>query len=506
MAYLSDYLGGGASLTGLAGAEAINANDLLELTQDGSLIPVKISDYAAIANAGQLVAPTTVQAYSLSGSVKKEAFACSDGTFIFVTPSSTSNTVPIVSKYSASGALLASYTLDTTNSPVYAPCIQQLSNGNLVVAWLLLATGPNTVRFAVLSPNLAVIVAPVTVTTVADAYSYSLDMISLAAGGFALSYCMPTGVFLAIYGNNGAVVSAGTLVSGSPAAGSSTAKLAVQTAQLSNGNIAIAINSQHAGYALGHAIYTNAGAMVLAYTVLDSATSAGGQLPKISALPGYYCCGILDGTNAFAVVLNNAGVIQGAPFTVPDTNVDSVNTQAGKLLNNGTNFWYILGTMIIFIPVAGAGFITNTLTVSPGADFDAFIESSEIVVGIPSNVYVFKTTSQGAVSLSASIADTVIAWVKMVSFGDKAFAKCSVDTNCIFTIKKYENTAIVGISQTTVAANNAGTVVNYSMGTGGYSCNAIGGTVGKGFDHSASNIIGNKGTILGNSVALAGIV
>jgi len=75
-----------------------------------------------------------------------------------------------------------------------------------------------------------------------------------------------------------------------------------------------------------------------------------------------------------------------------------------------------------------------------------------------------------------------------------------------FTVQKYLNTAIVGVSQSTIPAGNAGTIIPYSMGPGGYPCNGVLGSVGKGFNHSATNVIGNTGTILGNSAAFAGIV
>jgi len=79
-----------------------------------------------------------------------------------------------------------------------------------------------------------------------------------------------------------------------------------------------------------------------------------------------------------------------------------------------------------------------------------------------------------------------------------------------FSIQKYLPMSIMGVSQQSIAAGNTGTNVLYSHGGGagknGYPCNSILGTVGKSFDHSAATIVGNKGTLLGSSVALEGVI
>jgi hypothetical protein len=505
--YISDFLKNGSTIQGNAGATAINQNDLLQLTASGNLYPVQKSDYAAIGNAATIVANTTASSYLANSSAKKDVVGTGDGGIIVAVPNSTSSVGILLQKYSASGALITSLVLDSTAQSLFSPCLQNLSNGSVAVAYSLQG---NTIKYAVLNQNLGIVAPVTTITTGASAYIDLIDVIPLSGGGFAVAYAMPTGMFLAVYSNAGTVVSAGALISGSPTAGSSTQILTPKMAQLSNGNIVIAIFSSQAGLVLGHAIYTAAGAMVLSYTVLDNASAAstsGVYRPQVSVLNGYYCVAMLDSHNAVAYVLNNNGVLQGGAYSSANTSVDDVHSLKCGLANDGTAFWFVqTGGQITYIPVTGTGFIASTATLP--TEIGAYIEGENLVVGGSSDTYIFKI-SAGAVSLYSTVTNTLGSWVTVMPIGDFSYCLYSGDTGSstiVFTTQKYMNSAIVGISQSSVAAGNAGTLVPYSMGPGGYPCNAINGTVGKGFDHSATAIIGNKGTLLGNSAALQGIV
>ena len=109
MAYLSDYLGGGKTLQGKAGATAINANDLLALNADGQLSTVSVSDCAAVANAGSaVIAPTTINSYGQSENFYSNPFVNpSDGSIFVGAPYLPGGYGVQISKYTASGALTA---------------------------------------------------------------------------------------------------------------------------------------------------------------------------------------------------------------------------------------------------------------------------------------------------------------------------------------------------------------------------------------------------------------
>ena len=67
---------------------------------------------------------------------------------------------------------------------------------------------------------------------------------------------------------------------------------------------------------------------------------------------------------------------------------------------------------------------------------------------------------------------------------------------------KYANSALLGIAQQTVAAGAQQTV---AVGSGSAMINPLQGSSSKPFNHSATNIVGNSGTVLTNSVVLTGI-
>lgn len=499
---LSDYLKNGSTLQGVAGSAAINTNDLLLLNAIGNLYPVAVSDLAATANAGAaLMASTLVQSTNnLTSTGHKEVFVSPiDGGVYLAYPQLANNSGLTLVKYTAAGALVKSVPLiGTANALLNNPVITQLSNGNILVAAAISASGPG-IYYAVFDQNLNQVFAATNYATPNTVY---VDAIALSGGGFALAYPMGTGIFRAIFDNAGNQVTAGAAINGSPIAGG-----AVKMAQLSNGNIAYAINSSTAGQALGYAITTAAGAGVVNYTVLNSATSAGSVYPAIAQMAGFFACIHGDGANTKGYVINNAGAVQGGSYSVANTNTSPVSA-----FSDGAGFWFAFASSssahaIVYAPTTGVGYVVNTTNVINY--FTAFIDRGFIVMMGTTNLvvtYKLNANGLGTVSRLADVALTgTFGQQTIVPGGDFTLACFSWTNNMYLGLYKYMSAAIVGVSQVAVAANSSGTAVPFSMGPGGYPCNQVNGTIGKGFDHSATNIIGNKGAILGQSASLKGI-
>ncbi len=506
MAYLSDFLKNGSTLSGKAGSLAINANDLLLLNQQGQLYSANVSDYAAVGNSGvAIIAATTVNAASVAISARKEVFINPlDASIFIVAPSSGGLSIY---KYSSAGTLLESLLIDISSTGNVI--VSQLSNGNLVIGW---GADTGSLVFTITDVNLSIIVTKVTVVA-ASLLGQAFDLIPLSGGGFAISYGLSTGVYSAIYTNAGGVTYAPTLIAGTPTAG-----MAVKMAQLSNGNIAIAINSSVASNAIGHAIMSVTGTSVLAYTALSATTGTAYFYPEIQIVNGFYCVAGWAGATAatcVAYVLNNAGVLQGAPYSIAASGITLSSLY--KLLSDGTNFEFLCrsGTSqaIAFIPITGTGYVTTTLAALAGAPIDAFFDNRGFLVySEGSATWVLEVLASGVVmllySLTAMTGLGTFNYITVKPTGDFSLLILILDATAgatIFGVQKYMNTAIVGVAQSTIAAGNAGTNVSYSMGPGGYPCNQVLGTVGKGFDHSATNIVGNKGTMLGGGISLKGI-
>ena len=506
MAYLSDYLGGGKTLQGKAGATAINANDLLALNAAGQLSTVSVSDCAAVANAGSaVIAPTTINSYGQNENFYSNPFVNpSDGSIFVGAPYLPSSYGVQISKYTASGALTAQIILSSAAAVPSNISITELTNGNLMVAWSL---GGTSVYFAIIGVGLNIITAA---TLVSSAANYGPAPIALPGGGFALAYMTSTGVYFAVYSNSGSVVYAPALISGSTTTSASVIAMAV----LSNGNIVVATLSSGVTNCLKYCIVTTVGASVVATTTLDANTGPSTtnitNLAVSALATGYFCVAGYDTTNGYvAYVLNNAGSIQGIPFLSGE-----IGTYGMGVFNDSSNFWLVCSNdtsgLIVGLPPSGWGHIATaipSLGVINSVYANGYIVIYSFVSSTIANILVYKLSSTLVGLLSSSFSSGIISEVPTLALGtDYTIAILQGLSSTVFSTIKYASTAIVGISQTTVAAGNAGAIVNYSMGSGGYPCNPVGGTVGKGFDHSATNIIGNKGTILGNSAALQGIV
>ena len=513
----SDYLTPGRILGGKIGVNAVNNSDLLLMNSLGQLYTAQVTDFAAVANIGStVIAQTTVNttASATFTNNKHAIYSAMDGATFIVTANATPNANAKIYKYTSSGSLAASLQIDSAGGNLSYPTIVQLSNNNIAVVWICGAASA-TLQFIILDRSLNVLTAAVTLSTAAT----FCDAIALSGGGFSIAYAAGSGMVQAIYSNTGSVVSASTAISGSPTTNPSGIQI-----QLSNGNIMMAIASSTSSKALGFAINTIAGAQVSAYTGLNTGTNSGLTIPRISAMAsgspsaGFVAIEGISGTTYNLYVLNNAGTQQGTTFTVA-----SGTTNTDWLTNDGTLFWGCLntgsGAFIYSIPITGGAGVISTTSVSSSSSAIFVDKGLIILVGSSPAIGVYQPSAVSTPSVVNLVASSNPATPSSNATG-ALYATVTPDfsillaseinsTGAIFVNLKYMTAVIMGVSQQTFSAGNSGTATTLNHGGGSgknaFPSNQMIGTVGKSFDHSASAIIGNKGTMYLNGCVLEGI-
>lgn len=513
-----------------AGAN-ISQNDALELGPDGKAYPVQVTDYAAVANVnygtpqtnaatGQIVAQTQVVAAQTTAYYRQAVLNGADGSIYTVTANAPGPAGVLLSKYSAAGALLA----QAIAEPTAAFVAQQaffLNNGNICV----FANSPGvggTPSFWIYDPNLVQIKGMTSLPeTSIGPYGQA---VALSGGGFAIVYqqnANPLLSRLVAYDNAGNVVLAPVTI------WTRTGTTGMQfhrMAQLSNGNLVIAVSSTNTVSSIGlyHGIVTTGGASVLAFTNLDPIGSgSAGLIPEISVTADYYAVSRANGTNQLAWVFDNTGTLRGSGFSAPTTIGTGMNTT--KLVTDGTQFWMIWPRssdskeVLTKLPTTGTGYVTTALA---GTGFynlavDAFCENGLIAAvalssaaANPPLLWVINAMSGQLVSQSVtnigSTSSTGGQYQRVIPGGDFSFI-CLYDyastASTNLCVGKYANTAVMGVAQAFAAPN---ALVPCAGIAGGYAANYIKGSPSKTFDNSATNIYGNKGALLNYGVVLKG--
>lgn len=522
--FISDLVGKSSTLQGTAGPYAINKGDLLVQNILGACSPAKTFDYAAVTNAGSTaIAATQYTTFSTNFSLRNQGAVLADGSFVFIDAASTAGGTITLWKYTLTGALVGSVIVDpglSIGSP--NPQLAVLNNGNIVVAWV--ASGA-TIKAMVFDQYLNTVAAAVTLGTSGSSPGPFLFLLGLTNGGFAATWTSPgVGVYYAIYTNALAVTKAATLFTGTPAQSSGN-DLGAATAMvnLSNGSIGVAIGDSYTK-ALGYAVLTAAGVATVNYTAIAGASfgqGAGGggghSVPEISAVPGFFCVSsgrIGAGSLNNAFVLSNAGVVQGSGFSAAASNGSCV------LGNDGTNFWFLMANtnyngpgpgnqratgystpVLVKIPVTGNNCLATKLGgVDAYSAFNLFYENGFLVVVGSSTAWCFAINASGyanvlpnfTIPLGSATGGNIA-----IPLGDHCIL---TEYGGTFQVTKYLSASIIGVSQSTVAAGNAGTAVSIACGTATYTCNAIAGSNGKSFNHESAVISGARGVFYGNSV------
>jgi hypothetical protein len=508
--------GGAFNLT--ACAAGVAQNDCIQIAADGHAYTVKTSDYAAVANAGQIIAQTSVGVGA--NTCKRSAVLGSNGNLYVATYNSTTYGTTIYA-YNSAGTLLNNVVVD--NSTAGTVCRFQtlaiLSNGNLVVFYQNSNTGK--AAFAVYNPLLQPIPGASNTAidgSVPSAYDVGQNVISLSGGGFAVFYESGNQNRFAIFTNAG-----GTTLGATPIGAAPNGNF-LSLAQLSSGNIALTWGDT----ATWLAIYTAAGAQVGASTQL---TAYVGTVPNaLSVLNGYFAITGFNSNAAYGVwVFNNAGAQQGATYVLAQSGYTSL---CYNLVNDGTQFWFSLlnasGLFLTEISTAGVDtpYTPYTSTLSGATDtctmaydptgnslvFDAgFSGASQQRFAVINLAYPNTLSTPWTLYGASNATNSGLQQSTLILPGDFAFISIhdasSGTDNLTFTVQKYANTAILGVGANAAAAGQAVSVQPNRVGgvASAFATNYIKGTPGKIFDHTSATIPGNKGAVMPYGVSLKGM-
>lgn len=526
---------GGSSAAGsgifkLKAGVAIAPDDLVQLGPNGKAYPVKCTDYAAVANCnygtaqtsaatGQIVAQTQVVAALTTANSRQAVVQGDDGSIFALTTASASGGL-MLSKYAASGSLSAQAVIDSSSNTFTNNHLYVLSNGN--IAALATNSGGLYVSFAIYDQNLVVIKSLTNSEMIATAL---FSACALSGGGFAIVYqqnANPLLSRLATFDNTGTAVLAPTTIwTRTGTSGTQYHRIA----QLSSNNLVIAVSSANTVSSIGlyHGIVTTAGAAVRAFENID--TNTGSVIPDLSVMTSYYAIARPNSSFTLGFVFNNTGTLQGANFS--GANSGTVSSTLQKIVNDGTAFYLIWprGTdnkeVLTKLPVTGTGYVTSIITTTVVQNsnhyIDAFCENG-LIVGVsmsgsnPTAPVLWVINAQTMTLLASAATSFGVApqtgngqYLRVIPGGDFSFI-CLYDyanlgsTN--LCVGKYANTAVMGVAQTAAAADGLFEVAGLANG---YAANYIKGSPSKAFDHSATNIIGNKGVVLNNGAVLKGL-
>lgn len=508
---------------------AVAVNDLLQLGPDGRAYPVKCADYAAVANCtygtaqtsaatGMIVAQTQVVAAQTQAYHRQALLQGADGS-LYAATASTGNTGIMLTRYSPAG-LFISQVLVISGSNYVNHQAFFLSDGNICV---IAGVNSSAISFAIYDPRLNL----VKTATALSQFHYGdyFSACALADGGFAVIYqyaSTPLESKFVTYDNTGTVVTAPITV------WTRTGTAVTQyhrLMRLSNGNLVVAVQSTNTASSIGlyYAVFSSTGTVVKAFTNLNASVNYA-YIPEISVMAGYFAVSKSDGANVIAFVFDNAGNLQGSGFSAASSGSSAQNTL--KLLNNGTDFWLLWSRVsdskvcLTKIPITGTGYTTTVVTTTEtqyNHFFDAFAENGLIVAvsqtGINSLAPVLWVINQ-ATGFLVSTSTTAFGVntgsyngknQRVIPVGDFAFA-CLYDyastASTNLAVGKYANSAVLGCAN---ASANAATLVPTSQRAGGYAINPVNGSPSKSFDHSATNIVGNRGTIMNYGAVLKGV-
>lgn len=177
-----------------------------------------------------------------------------------------------------------------------------LTNGNLVHAYV--DSGTSYGMFSILNPAGTILYGPITVIS---AIAAGWQCWPLSSGDIAFTWSSGGSLRYAIYSNVGAVVLAATNIT-------SAAANNINCSELSNGNLVFG-NTNASGYPT-FIVYTQAGASVVAETVVESAAVVGSFNRVVGLSTGHILINYATGSNLRFAKYTNAGASVIAATTV----------------------------------------------------------------------------------------------------------------------------------------------------------------------------------------------
>jgi len=491
---------------------AVALNNLLQLFPDGNVYPAQVSDYAATANTGNILAPTTLSnAYATTFPGGALAAQGLDGSYYVLAADGSSTTDGLtLTKYTALGVLVSSVVLDSSASN---SCPQAnvfiLSNGNIGVVWSESSVGA---KYAVYNVYLQAVQSVAVPTGGGTTYAANIVSCAITVGGFALFYgTAATTSSLTIYNNSGAQQATASLAATGSAVPSAIA-------QISNGNLALTYNT---GSAHQVTIYNTSAVQQVA--PFAGPTTAGGPA-CIASVSGYFALSsYVSSTQISYTVYSNAGAKQGSTLSFTAL----VQTYyAFPLVSDGTNFWavYVTGsspstfnfTKITTAAVSTTylgGTVTSLATSTFSLAYDGYGNLISTVCNFTNNasgsIYYTVFNINLLISLVAvtQVSTYYGAYTNAIAVGDGATlivgASALSGTAAYQTIIKYVNTAILGAATIAAAIN---TPVTFDTTSGYKQITPLKGTFSKTFNNkTSSNVYGNAGTIISTAVTLQGM-
>lgn len=525
MPKLSDFLGVNNAV-GLKTGEAVTLGDLGEIGPDGLVYAGRTTDYAVKPNNGDTcIAQTTVIAAFLEAYGRQQIVQGTDGSIFVLAPNATAPSGLKIYRYSASGTLISSLTLDSIAQKCNGVKLFTLSNGNLCAVWETESTV--TLKFAIVDQLLNSVVAATSIDTVQNSSSI-FDAIPLSGGGFSVCWenaANPENLRFATYSNAGAVVLAATTAMTWTVAGS-MAIVAKMVQCVTSGNVAIAATynfttgttSQGFDYKI---INPTTGATVKAQTNLSTATATLSVWAEMVAIAGYFAIAWVDGSAQKCWIFNEAGTQQGSTYSA---STSSSNVRRFKLVTDATYFYVLWddssasAKKLTRLATTG-GASASVITVDSAVynwNIDAFYErgyityAAQAASGASQPKYGAITTGNMAIATAATAFGTAPAttngiYPAVIATGDFSFLFCSDQANSTATVfydAKYANTSIAGVIGSTTTS---GGVAPVNVVAGAYQINAMKGSVSKAFNFtSGANIPGNQGVLFPNGAILKG--
>jgi hypothetical protein len=498
----------GSSAQANAGA-AVAQNNLLELFPDGSVYPAQVTEYAATANVGNILAPTLLSnanAITFVGGVI--AAQGGDGSLYVLTGASGANGL-ILAKYTALGAFVSSVVLDSTANTCPQANVLVLSNGSIAVTWF--QTAGNVAKYAVYDKYLQVVQAATSAVGSSTTYSSGVVSCAISSGGFAMFYgTSNTASNLTIYNNSGVQQATAAL------AGTGGSAPFAMT-QISNGNLLLTYNT---GAAHQCTIYSTAAVQQVAPFAGPTVFNGGSGAAVLASVPGFFIVGsVSSGTQYTYIVYSTVGAQQGAPVVVTPSNT---NFWGLPVVSDGINFWAIYATgvtpfTINFTKITTTGIATTFSggTVTGGGNWSmsvAYDGCGNIIAQACNyanniNYVVFNVNLAVVVKPMAAISSYTGRYTSTVAVGDGtvlfAGSSGSDGVAAYMQITKYINTAILGPATSSSGAN---TSVSFDSSGGYKQITRLKGGFSSTFNHkTGTNFYGNAGSIVANSVTLQGM-
>ena len=505
-----------ASAIALTAGMTLVEKDLVSLDDDG--LAYKVTDAGPFAtvlpNQGvDVIAPTSISGDTATSANTAPAVILPDGTFVVY--AQRAGTHLRFQRYSRQGALIKqvefAYAAPLTGSRFVA-----LANGNMAFS----AVANGNMQHMVLDPNL-VPVLPLTTIETANATASHHRMIPLAGGGYALSYARatPAQIRFAIYSNTGAAVlapvTAYTIGSGTPQA-------QIRLAQFASGNILLVFRFDVAGDFVRTAVYSGTGTVVQAATLYAPMNTLL-TFPRAITIGGNTACLAWAASDTgFAGIVNSSGAVVGTTFSITSTFEPPIVAFDGtnfKVLSlSSTNQSIRMTTFSTAGAAASATTVDNGRTpfagwAATGPSFEWSYLDGEFLLhwgSVSLGGYSKLTRVKDDTSFEevAQLGDTggptpaqvhpplpLMPGVALVTHG-------GVSLVWSFVVKRWRSAAIQGVA---LASATRGADVVVAALTGFLPVNEVVCPRPVAFNHNATSVLGQRGTLFPKSVALRGL-